>query len=207
MKMFRVLSRRENIMTRLIEFFDGERRITNILHLSEILQKKGMESKADAEDLLNWFERQLDPFMIRKKEEQLRLESDENAVRIITIHKSKGLEFPVVFCPFLFGNSRLRNNAPVLFHDDGTGRNTPFLKESLDVLRFGCFRPHPCDGATGGDDRFCLSGPVQPGRVKDTGGGVGEIGFEPGPVRRAYSTAQHHYDICRRMPGNGNRKK
>ena len=33
---------------------------------------------------------------------QLRLESDRNLVQIVTIHKSKGLEYPVVFCPFLW---------------------------------------------------------------------------------------------------------
>jgi exodeoxyribonuclease V beta subunit len=128
MKMLRMLLRKENIMTRLIEFFDGERRITNLLHLAEILQKKSVEARIDAEDLLKWYQRQLDPFAIRKKEEQLRLESDENAVRIITIHKSKGLEFPVVFCPFLLGSSKLRTNAPVLFHD-----NTDKKMLTLDV--------------------------------------------------------------------------
>lgn len=137
MKMFRVLLRKEKIMTRLIRFFDGERRVTNLLHLSEILQKKSVEARIDAEDLLKWFQRQLDPFTIRQKEEPLRLESDENAVRIITIHKSKGLEFPVVFCPFLLGSSKLRKNSPVLFHD---GTEQKMLTLDIGSHRMGASR-------------------------------------------------------------------
>jgi len=138
MKMFRKLLRLEKIMTRLIAFTDGERRITNILHLAEILQKKSVEAKIDAEDLLRWFQRQLDPMQIRLREEQLRLESDENAVKIITIHKSKGLEFPVVFCPFLWGKSSLRKNSPVLFHDmnDQMKLTLDVGSKQLDTSRF-----------------------------------------------------------------------
>ena len=52
--------------------------------------------------------RQRDPESPRLEEHQLRLESDANAVRIVTIHKSKGLEYPVVFCPFNWAGSEIR---------------------------------------------------------------------------------------------------
>ena len=47
---------------------------------------------------------------------QLRLESDEHAVKIITIHKSKGLEYPVVFCPYAWDGSTIKDQE-ILFHD------------------------------------------------------------------------------------------
>ncbi len=52
-------------------------------------------------------------------EYQLRLESDDDAVRVMTVHKSKGLEFPVVFCPFAWGAAKPDRGEGVLFHDDG----------------------------------------------------------------------------------------
>ena len=42
-----------------------------------------------------------------EEEAQLRLESDEHLVKIVTIHKSKGLDYPIVFCPFLWNGTAL----------------------------------------------------------------------------------------------------
>jgi exodeoxyribonuclease V beta subunit len=69
--------------------------------------------------LLKWLgERRRAPTN-KDEEQQLRLESDENLVRIVTVHKSKGLEYPVVFCPFLW-DGRLRvgeKTETLLYHD------------------------------------------------------------------------------------------
>jgi len=68
--------------------------------------------------LLKWLSEQRDPDAPRSEEHQLRLESDENAVNLVTIHKSKGLEYPIVFCPFSWDGVRSRNDTePLLFHD------------------------------------------------------------------------------------------
>ncbi len=48
---------------------------------------------------------------------QLRLESDDDAVQIVTIHKSKGLEYPIVFCPFLWTDAEFSGHKELLFHD------------------------------------------------------------------------------------------
>ena len=48
-----------------------------------------------------------------REECELRLESDEKAVRIITVHKSKGLEFDIVFCPYVWSDAKAR----AAFHD------------------------------------------------------------------------------------------
>ena len=90
---------------------DGERRLTNLLHLGEqIHQAAATHESPDA--LLRW--------LATKRRDgaadevaQLRLESDRNLVQIVTIHKAKGLEFPIVFCPFLWdGNTRFGGPKP-----------------------------------------------------------------------------------------------
>jgi len=58
--------------------------------------------------LLKWLSEQRDPNTPRLDEHQLRLESDEDAVKLVTIHKSKGLEYPVVFCPFVWSGSKIK---------------------------------------------------------------------------------------------------
>ena len=100
----------------------GERKLTNILHLAELLHARELESPAGEGALVKWLvarRLQCDD-SVPPDEEMLRLDSDEEAVRIVTIHKSKGLEYPVVFCPFNWHRSRLRSgDTPLFFHDPG----------------------------------------------------------------------------------------
>jgi len=117
-QMFRYLLAEEKILIHLMRLPDGERRITNILHLSEVLHQASIERRLSMAGLLKWLYEQRDQATPRLEEHQLRLESDENAVKIVTIHKSKGLEYPVVFCPFGWTKSKIeKNNKPFTFHD------------------------------------------------------------------------------------------
>ena len=50
----------------------------------------------------SWLREQRESERVSEDRFQLRLESDDDAVQIVTIHKSKGLEYPIVFCPFLW---------------------------------------------------------------------------------------------------------
>ena len=94
----------DHVAGRLLARPDGERRLTNLLHLVECLHEAG-ERHAAPDTLLRWFQQQrLAPDA--DDATQLRLESDQNLVQIVTIHKSKGLEYPVVFCPFLWSAAR-----------------------------------------------------------------------------------------------------
>lgn len=78
-----------------------ERRLTNFRHLAELLHQAESASELAPEALLQWFRAKLtDPDQDDETYEQ-RMESDRKAVTIMTIHKSKGLQFPVVFIPFM----------------------------------------------------------------------------------------------------------
>jgi exodeoxyribonuclease V beta subunit len=117
-RMFRTFLLREKVRTRLLSFPDGERRLTNVLHLMEVLHQESTERKLGMTGTLKWLSQQMDPDSPRLEEHQLRLESDAKAVRIVTIHKSKGLEYPVVFCPFNWSGSQIKKKKEFLFHDD-----------------------------------------------------------------------------------------
>ena len=84
----------------------GERRITNYFHLGEILyQAEQSVSSTFPRNLYLWYVQQMDT-NVDVDESDARLESDEDAVKILTIHKSKGLEFPITFVPFCWKTRR-----------------------------------------------------------------------------------------------------
>lgn len=105
--MARTLLAREHVKRLLGSFPDGERRVTNLLHVLELLHRASTEEKLGMEGLLGWLaERRQSVGDVPPDEHQMRLETDELAVKIVTVHKSKGLEYPIVFCPFLWGDSK-----------------------------------------------------------------------------------------------------
>ncbi|MFA7166643.1 MAG: UvrD-helicase domain-containing protein, partial [Desulfoplanes sp.] len=103
------------VRPRLLGMEGGERMLTNVLHLMEILHSAEGDHELTMSGLLTWFTEQCHRENAESEEHQLRLESDERAVQIVTIHKSKGLQYPVVFCPFLFEG--VRKNTEILIHD------------------------------------------------------------------------------------------
>ncbi|MGD9367973.1 MAG: 3'-5' exonuclease, partial [Desulfobacteraceae bacterium] len=114
--MLHTLMVRRKVKARLLSLPDGERRITNVRHLIELLHNAESQHGFNPEGLLKWLAFQMQSGQ-ESDEQQLRLESDARAVRIITMHKSKGLQFDVVFCPFIWGGVRLDKDAAV-FHDN-----------------------------------------------------------------------------------------
>ena len=96
----------------------AQRQIANINHLLEILQEEEAAKNLVPTRTLQYLEQQR-ASSDEVEHAQLRLESDEEAVKIVTMHGVKGLEFPVVFCPVLWGRSaRLKHEKQcVRFHD------------------------------------------------------------------------------------------
>jgi exodeoxyribonuclease V beta subunit len=117
LRMFRRLLSEREVLPRLMMLENGERRCTNVLHLSEVLHQSATENGFNISGLLKWLAGRRDEHTPRIEQHQLRLESDENAVKIVTIHKSKGLEYPIVFCPFPWRGSN-PGKGPIVFHDE-----------------------------------------------------------------------------------------
>jgi len=103
--MLRRFMAEENVKERLMRTADGERRLTNLLHLSELLHQADIEKKTGVFGLIKWLSEKRNADAVEMEEHFLRLEKDAHAVNILTIHKSKGLEFSVVFCPFIWDES------------------------------------------------------------------------------------------------------
>jgi exodeoxyribonuclease V beta subunit len=91
--------------------------MTNLLHLAERLQQASAEQRSP-QALLRWLRSERDD-PLGSEAAQLRLDSDSNLVQIVTVHKAKGLEYPLVFCPFLWdGNAMVERGEGAEYHDD-----------------------------------------------------------------------------------------
>ncbi|PZO09227.1 MAG: exodeoxyribonuclease V subunit beta [Lysobacteraceae bacterium] len=107
---------------RLLALDDGERRLTNWLQLAESLQSEG--SGHDSPAVLALLRQRIADADADNDEELMRLESDAARVRVLTLHKSKGLEFPIVMLPFLSqaGSSAPRGGLALARFHDGVRR-------------------------------------------------------------------------------------
>ena len=109
--------------THLLQHPDGVRRLTNYRHLAELLQAAETRDRLAASELAAWLNRRRADPDSRDEEAKLRIESDERLVRILTVHGSKGLEFPVVFCPFAWdarGPGRRSDAVDAVYHRGAT---------------------------------------------------------------------------------------
>lgn len=115
---------------------DGERALTDILHLAELLQQAS--ARLDGEQaLMRHLSEQREGSAVAGGEDarRVRLESDENLVRVVTVHKSKGLEYPLVFLPFAAKAHRVKGDrGPYYLHEAG-GRRRVFRPTAADVAR------------------------------------------------------------------------
>ncbi|MBU5387173.1 exodeoxyribonuclease V subunit beta [Citrobacter cronae] len=113
MPMLRALMTNRQIAENLLATAGGERRLTDILHISELLQEAGSQLESE-HALVRWLSQHMLEPDSNASSQQLRLESDKHLVQIVTIHKSKGLEYPLVWLPFIT-NFRVQDQA--FYHD------------------------------------------------------------------------------------------
>lgn len=105
---------------------DSERNITNLYHLLELLYKTESRQKMNPTELIDWLKINMSLDDNMEDEWIQRIESDEEAVKIATIHSSKGLEYNIVFAPFLDLSVWKRDNPVVSFRDDdGNYKSAP----------------------------------------------------------------------------------
>lgn len=91
----------EGIYLQLARQERAERRIANIHHLLELVQEAESADSLGPGQTLAWLRARLNGGP-GEEDRELRLESDEQAIQIVTMHSAKGLQYPVVFCPFLW---------------------------------------------------------------------------------------------------------
>lgn len=112
--MFRELLVTAHLRKHLVSQIGGERKLTNLLHLGELSQEAEYRLKLAPEALVEWIREQSRADRVGAEEHIQRLEKDDEAVKIVTIHNAKGLEYPVVFCPSHWSAGSCRE---VLFHE------------------------------------------------------------------------------------------
>lgn len=103
-----------NLAAVILSRTDGERTLTNLLHLGELLQKASLQIEGMT-GLNRWLNDQIANPSGDSDDQVLRLESERNLVTIVTVHKSKGLEYPIVFLPFA---SLSKESKTALYHGD-----------------------------------------------------------------------------------------
>jgi exodeoxyribonuclease V beta subunit len=120
---------------RLLAGDGGARRLTNLLHLIELVEQEGKQRHLSPDGALAWLARmRAQPKLHAGDAAEIRLESDAEAVQITTIHKSKGLEYPITFCPFLWRVFGGGDDSPLLAHLPG-GRIVFHYPEVDDTVR------------------------------------------------------------------------
>lgn len=135
--MWRRLLDEQKTIARLAGQITGERQITNYLHLGELLHRQATEAHCGPDELLQWFEHRLARKDTSDDEAMLRLETDSAAVQLCTIHKSKGLEYPIVYCPTLWSVKEWIEPTVVLSRSgsDGAMLEMPQIDVGSDLIR------------------------------------------------------------------------
>jgi exodeoxyribonuclease V beta subunit len=118
----------EQLPARVLGATGGERALTDLRHVAELLHRAGTTDGLGATALATWLRRRIADARVSDADQDhaRRLESDHLAVQVLTVHRSKGLEFPIVYLPDLWDVFRPQKDQPAAFHD-------PSGRRGLDV--------------------------------------------------------------------------
>jgi exodeoxyribonuclease V beta subunit len=112
------VSASQDLPGRVLAAAGGERLLTDIRHIGQLLHEESMAESLGSAALVSWLGRRISERRAGddNPDRSIRLESDAESVQILTIHRSKGLEFPIVYCPFAWDHWDFPIDIPV-FHD------------------------------------------------------------------------------------------
>jgi exodeoxyribonuclease V beta subunit len=113
----------EALPERLLAAVDGERRMTDLRHVGQLLHGAATTEQLGTTALVAWLRRRIAEAAQDTSDEDRsrRLESDAQAVQVLTVHRSKGLEFPIVYYPHLWEPGYIPGGLPVAYHDPDAG--------------------------------------------------------------------------------------
>ncbi len=113
----------EGLPRRMLSRAEGERELTDLRHIGQLLHVEATSDQIGATALTAWLGRRIAEARedTSNEDRSRRLESDSEAVQVLTIYASKGLEFPIVYCPFLWDAGWIPKGEPPVFHDARAG--------------------------------------------------------------------------------------
>ncbi len=116
---FEALAAQTRLEGRLLAVDGGDRRVTDLRHVAQLLNGAAVDGSLGLTALTRWLDQRIkDPLSWGTKDRSRRLESDAAAVQIVTVHGSKGLEFPVVYLPYAWDGAKNPKPPTLLFHTD-----------------------------------------------------------------------------------------
>jgi exodeoxyribonuclease V beta subunit len=104
------------LTARVLAVEDGERLLTDLRHLNQLLHETAVRDRMGLTALLGWFREE--QRRTAATERPRRLDSDAAAVQIVTVHGSKGLQYPITYLPFAYQSFEFPTEV-ALYHDDG----------------------------------------------------------------------------------------
>jgi exodeoxyribonuclease V beta subunit len=120
-RLFETILRETGLLRREIATNQSERTITNVLHILEVMQRWHTMENANFEECRQRLKQAISEGGVDAESENMqRLETDNEAVQILTMHKSKGLEAPVVF--FYGGFGKQTSRPPMLIQNKNRDR-------------------------------------------------------------------------------------
>ncbi len=129
--MLRQFIQKRAIAERLLAEEKGERALTDLLHLGELLQEMSQTLESHSA-LVRWLLESINEPNSQSDEQKIRLESERDLVQIVTIHKSKGLEYDLVYMPFVCD---YRAATQAFFHDENTYQAILDLEDEQDGIQ------------------------------------------------------------------------
>jgi exodeoxyribonuclease V beta subunit len=130
--LFAAVRDERGLTARLLALEDGERAMTDLRHVAEVLHRQGVTADLGLAGLVSWLRERVEDTNDQNQERSRRLETERAVVQVLTVHASKGLEFPVVLVPFGWDTAGGRSKERFPRGHDDAGRRTVFVAGSED---------------------------------------------------------------------------